>query len=56
MTTQGARERRKFVGTVKRRVRLAAGKLETVKIGDRRFTTDEQQRDYIERRQRNGAD
>ena len=35
---------------------IAAGKLETVKIGDRRFTTDEQQRAYIERRQRNGAD
>jgi hypothetical protein len=34
---------------------IAAGKLETVKIGDRRFTTAEQQRAYIERKQRNEA-
>jgi hypothetical protein len=29
---------------------IAAGAIQTVKIGDRRFTTDEQQRAYIQRK------
>jgi transposase len=31
---------------------IGKGELETTKIGDRRFTTDEQQRAYIGRKQR----
>ena len=34
---------------------IAKGELETVCVGDRRFTTDEQQRAYIARKQRQSA-
>jgi hypothetical protein len=39
------------IGRTKYYAEVAAGELETVCIGDRRFTTDEQQRAYIARKQ-----
>jgi hypothetical protein len=33
---------------------IKAGEIETIEIGDRRFTTDEHQRAYIARKQRRG--
>jgi hypothetical protein len=43
------------IGKTKLYAEIAAGELETLQIGDRRFTTDEQQRAYIARKQRRNA-
>jgi hypothetical protein len=43
------------IGRTKLYAEIAAGELETVRIGDRQFTTDEQQRAYIARKQRRNA-
>jgi hypothetical protein len=40
------------IGRSKFYAEVAAGEIETVQIGDRRFTTDEQQRRYVARKQR----
>jgi hypothetical protein len=43
------------IGKTKLYAEIAAGELETTRIGDRQFTTDEQQRAYIARKQQAAA-
>jgi hypothetical protein len=43
------------IGRTKLYAEMGAGEIEYVEIGDRRFTTDEQQRAYIARKQRRNA-
>ena len=43
------------IGKTKLYDEIGQGELETTRIGDRRFTTDEQQRAYILRKQRQTA-
>lgn len=44
------------LGKTKLYAEMAAGELDYVQIGDRRFTTDEHQRTYIARKQRRPGD